>query len=172
MQSSNRLSVLGFLVHAAFFIVVGGQIALVFILEPAWDIPWLEWLGYGLWAASAILGWLPIIIFRKRGRVADGQSYVKTTRLVTDGLYAVVRHPQYLALILVGLAGVCFTPHWATIAGASVILIATYASMLSEDKNLLEKFGEEYREYMLRVPRANILWGLVKLIFSPRRPVK
>jgi protein-S-isoprenylcysteine O-methyltransferase Ste14 len=169
MSPFNHRSVWGILAHVAFLLVVGGQIALVFVLEPLWNVPWLRWAGYAMWACSAMLGWLPIIIFRRRGRVAEGQSYVKTTQLVTGGLYAVVRHPQYLALILIGLACACLVPHWATIAGAAVIFVATYASMLSEDSQLVEKFGDEYREYMHRVPRANLLWGLVKLAFRPSR---
>lgn len=162
-------SVKGVLAHLAFFLVVGGQIALVFILEPHWDIPWLRWAGYAMWLCSAVLGWLPIMLFRKKGGVAEGQSYVKTTRLVSDRLYSVVRHPQYLALILIGLACGCLTPHWATFAGAAVILAAAYAAMLFEEAWLVEQFGEEYREYMRRVPRANLLWGLMKLIFRPKR---
>jgi len=35
------------------------------------------------------------------GGVKEGESYVKTTRLVDESLYAVVRHPQYLGGILV-----------------------------------------------------------------------
>jgi len=164
----NHHSAKEVLAHLAFFLLVGGQITLVFILVPGWDILWLRCIGYGLWAASAVLGWLPIVILRVRGEVVKGESYVKTSRLVKDGLYGVVRHPQYLALILIGLACGCLTPHWATIAGAAVILVATYASMLSEDAQMVEKFGDEYREYMRLVPRANLLWGLMKLIFRPK----
>ncbi|HUT98748.1 MAG TPA: isoprenylcysteine carboxylmethyltransferase family protein [bacterium] len=172
MPPFDNRSPLRIFVHAAFFLVVGGQIALVFILEPHWNVSWLRWVGYAMWGLSVVLGWLPIFIFRRRGGVEKGESYTSTQRMVTTGLYAVVRHPQFLALILLGVAAALLTPHWATIAGAAVISVTIYIVMLSSDRRLVEKFGDEYRDYERRVPRANILWGLVKLIFGPRRPVK
>ncbi|MCK4594978.1 isoprenylcysteine carboxylmethyltransferase family protein [bacterium] len=165
-------SVGGVLAHLAFFLVIGGQIALVFILEPHWSITWLRWVGYAIWGLSAVLGWLPIFIFRRRGGVEKGESYTSTQRMVTTGLYAVVRHPQFLALILLGVAAALLTPHWATIVGAVVISVATYIVMLSSDRRLMEKFGNEYREYIRQVPRSNILWGILKHFFRHRQNVK
>ena len=40
------------------------------------------------------MGLLPIITFRRKGGVAKGESYIKTTVLVDTGIYAIVRHPQ------------------------------------------------------------------------------
>ena len=35
---------------------------------------------------------------------------------------------------------------------------------IEEDKDLIEKFGEEYIAYKRRVPGMNFIWGLVKLL--------
>ena len=48
------------------------------------------------WALGAVLLALPILGLRLKGRVAEGESYVETRALVETGIYAVVRHPQYL----------------------------------------------------------------------------
>ncbi len=74
-------------------------------------------------------------------------------RLVTDGLYALVRHPQYTGLFL-GLFGEGVV-HWPTIFSVAlfpVIVLAYYLLARSEEKKVLAQFGDEYRAYQRRVP--------------------
>jgi len=74
-------------------------------------------------------------------------------RLVTDGLYALVRHPQYTGLFL-GLFGEGVV-HWPTIfsfAFFPIIVLAYYLLARSEEKRVLAQFGDEYRAYQRRVP--------------------
>lgn len=75
------------------------------------------------------------------------------SRLVTDGLYALVRHPQYTGLFL-GLFGEGVV-HWPTIFSVAlfpVIVLAYYLLARSEEKKVLAQFGDEYRAYQQRVP--------------------
>ena len=73
-------------------------------------------------------------------------------RLVTTGIRAHVRHPVYLAHLCEMVAwsiGTGLTVCWALTAFA----IITGAVMITmEDKELENRFGEEYRQYRLRVP--------------------
>lgn len=74
-------------------------------------------------------------------------------RLVTDGLYAFVRHPQYSGLFL-GLFGEGFV-HWPTVFSITVLPLIVLAYVLlarREEKRVLEEFGDEYRIYQQRVP--------------------
>lgn len=74
-------------------------------------------------------------------------------RLVTDGLYALVRHPQYTGLFL-GLFGEGVV-HWPTVFSVAifpVIVLAYYLLARSEEKKVLSQFGDEYRAYQRRVP--------------------
>ena len=74
-------------------------------------------------------------------------------RLVTDGLYALVRHPQYTGLFL-GLFGEGVV-HWPTVFSVAifpVIVLAYYLLACSEEKKVLAQFGDEYRAYQRRVP--------------------
>lgn len=64
----------------------------------------LTYLGLVLWVAGMVLAWLPIFYFRRKAGVARGRSYVHTTRLVTTGVYSVVRHPQYLSFFVFAVA--------------------------------------------------------------------
>ncbi len=75
------------------------------------------------------------------------------SRLVTDGLYALVRHPQYTGLFL-GLFGEGVV-HWPTVFSVAifpVIVLAYYLLARSEEKKVLAQFGDEYRAYQRRVP--------------------
>jgi protein-S-isoprenylcysteine O-methyltransferase Ste14 len=42
--------------------------------------------------------------------------------------------------------------------------IFTYLGIMEEDKDLIEKFGEEYIAYKKRVPGMNFVSGIIKLL--------
>jgi len=80
--------------------------------------------------------------------------------LVIDGVYAVVRHPGYLALlaVLAGLAVVAAGPlgllALPPVAAAALLRIA------GEERILAGEFGEEYERY-----RARVTWRLVPWLY-------
>jgi protein-S-isoprenylcysteine O-methyltransferase Ste14 len=39
-----------------------------------------------------------------------------------------------------------------------------HSDITNEEKGLMIRFGEDYRGYMQRVPRFNIVWGIIKLL--------
>ena len=121
--------------------------------------------GWVFWAIGMVLVMAPIIQFPRRGGVPKGKSFVHTTQLVNTGIYAVVRHPQYLGGILaLFLTTFLLYPHWlfATlgIPGASLC----YWSAREEDKKLIKRFGNDYLTYMEKVPRVNLISGIWKLL--------
>ena len=122
----------------------------------------LEYAGIVLWALAAMLGILPIIEFKRKGGVKRGESYVKTTKLVDTGIYSVVRHPQYTAwpLLFVSLILLSQTIPMLLMGIAGTAL--GYYDTLKVDDGLLEKFGEEYADYMRRVPRMNFVLGMYR----------
>ena len=72
--------------------------------------------------------------------------------LVTTGLYSHVRHPQYLGIILGSIA---FLIQWPTIPILimfPILAIAYYRLSKKEEKEMVERFGEEYLQYQRRVP--------------------
>jgi protein-S-isoprenylcysteine O-methyltransferase Ste14 len=120
-------------------------------------------IGWIVWILSIFFGIMPIYMFRKKGGVAKKDSYMKTTILVDTGIYAIVRHGQYLAGILLSLSLILITQHWFNAICGIPIMILVYIEMFRADKDLIKKFGDEYKEYMRKVPRANFLWGIIKL---------
>ena len=140
------------------------QIVLAFILRRIGSEA-LEWAGWICLWTSAIFGMLPIITFRRNGGVSKGKSYIKTTVLVDTGIYAIVRHPQMGAawmLICIGL--MLITRHWSSIALGVPAMVLVYLDLLKADQSCTEKFGDAYRRYMERVPRVNLVAGIVRLL--------
>lgn len=140
------------------------QIVLAFFLHrPGFEA--LEWAGWICLWTSAIFGWLPIITFRRKGSVAKGQSYMKTTVLVDTGIYAIVRHPQNgVAWLLICLGVMLIAKHWSRVALGVPTMVLVYLDLLKADQRCIEKFGDAYRRYMERVPRVNFVAGIIRLV--------
>jgi protein-S-isoprenylcysteine O-methyltransferase Ste14 len=112
---------------------------------------------------------LPVYTLRRKGGVPQGESYVKTTRLVDTGIYAIARHPQQgAAWLLINLGVMLVAQHWliAVLGLASLPLV--YLDTLKTDQYEIEKFGEAYRHYMARVPRVNFVAGIFRLLVRGR----
>jgi protein-S-isoprenylcysteine O-methyltransferase Ste14 len=144
------------------------QYILAFFVYKLPGMPALQWLGWGIWGISLIFGIAPIFILRRKGGVAKGNSYVETTRLVDTNLYAIVRHPQYLGGILFSLALMLLAQHWLVILLGIVSMVLLYMDIQAADAEGIEKFGEEYRHYMQRVPQVNFLLGIWRFIRAKR----
>ncbi len=74
-------------------------------------------------------------------------------RLITTGVYAVIRHPRYVQLCL-GLWGSAFIANYlALYLAAALWLPGIYVIVRLEEKELRDRFGPAYDEYSRRVPR-------------------
>ena len=74
-------------------------------------------------------------------------------RLATEGVYALVRHPQYDAFVLVMLG---FLLQWPTLLTLAMfpVLVVMYARLSrSEEVEMERRFGDEWRRYASRTPR-------------------
>jgi len=135
----------------------------IYLLSGVSQIEILAYIGAGLYVFSGLVfGWLPVIEFRKEGRVKKGKSYIHTTRLVDTGIYSIVRHPQYVTFIMWAIAGVLLFQHWIIILLGIPIVPLTYFDLIRADKDAIEKFGDDYKTYMKKVPRANFLLGIIR----------
>jgi protein-S-isoprenylcysteine O-methyltransferase Ste14 len=60
------------------------------------------------------------------------------------------------------IAGMLLFQHWIIILLGAPIFPLTYIDLIKADKNAIEKFGEDYKAYMKKVPRANFLLGIIR----------
>lgn len=142
----------------------------IYLLSDVSQIEILAYFGVGLYVFSGIVfGWLPVIEFRKKGRVRKGRSYIHTTKLVDTGIYSIVRHPQFVTFILWAIAGMLLFQHWIVIILGIPIIPLTYIDLIRADKDAIEKFGDDYKTYMKKVPRANFLLGIIRLLQRRKR---
>jgi protein-S-isoprenylcysteine O-methyltransferase Ste14 len=79
-------------------------------------------------------------------------------RLVTRGVYRVVRHPMYTSFFVSGIGQALLLANW--VAGPTALLavaMLVWIRLPNEEAMMIEAFGDEYREYMRRtggiVPR-------------------
>ena len=155
----------GILVASALIIA---QYVLAFFVYKLPGLPALQWMGWGIWVLSGIFGIAPIFILRRRGGVAKGKSYVETTHLVDTGLYGIVRHPQYLAGMLFNLSMMLLAQHWLVILLGLISIGLIYVDIQAADREGINKFGDEYHEYMQRVPQTNFLLGMIRFLRKKR----
>lgn len=86
-----------------------------------------------------------------RGTVHHGDEEGLRQTLVTTGIYGMVRHPMYLAGILIFTFNPYITRNLLTVSVTADIYFVAGAFL--EEQRLIRRFGDEYRRYMKRVPR-------------------
>ena len=108
-------------------------------------------LGYGLAFTGIgifIQGWRQVYKARREGL------------LVTGGLYALVRHPQYTGLFIALFGeGVVHWPTLFSIGLFPVIVLAYVWLAHREEQQMQAQFGDAYRAYRHRVPMFIPRWG-------------
>jgi protein-S-isoprenylcysteine O-methyltransferase Ste14 len=113
---------------------------------------WLRWIGafLGLFAGPPLLFWT----FRSLGKnLTDTVVTRQEHTLVTHGPYRWVRHPFYDVVFLWGLSLSLLTANWLiALLGFSAFTMMVLRTRI-EEKKLIERFGEEYRTYMVRTGR-------------------
>ncbi len=131
---------------------------LVYLLNPNWmawskmGLPdWTRWLGVAL-GALCVPG-----IYWLFSSIGTGITPVSATRrehkLSTSGPYRWVRHPLYTIgssfIVSFGL----MADNWFIALMGILAFIAMAIRTPREEANLIEKFGDEYRDYMRRTGR-------------------
>ena len=93
-------------------------------------------------------------------------------RLVTDGIYRYLRHPQYLGLMLIIFGFNIMWPTALTLLMAPVLIVMYTRLARREDEELATFFGEAFLDYAART-RAFLPWGRGRAVpprGTPERP--
>jgi protein-S-isoprenylcysteine O-methyltransferase Ste14 len=117
----------------------------------------MRWIGVMLGAIGGTLRILPVFVLGRRfsGLVAIQREH----RLVTTGIYATIRHPSYLGLLMT-VAG------WALVfrSGVGLIIAVLFVPIIlgrirAEERLLASHFGAEYEAHRART------WHLVPGVY-------
>lgn len=92
-------------------------------------------------------------------------------RLATEGVYGLVRHPQYTGIMLAVFGQIIHWPTVITLLLFPVIIYAYVRLAKREESALRERFGEAYLAYRQRVPtffpRLQDWRGFLHALFFP-----
>jgi protein-S-isoprenylcysteine O-methyltransferase Ste14 len=80
------------------------------------------------------------------------QVHAANGGFVTDGIYVRVRHPQYSGLFLITIGMLVQWPTFLTLLMWPLLSLAYYRLALREEKEMIQRFGNEYEAYRDRVP--------------------
>jgi len=141
---------------------IGGLILwlspLVYLINPSWmawskiGLPdWVRWLGVGIGILCTLgVYWL----FSSIGSgITPTSATRKEHKLTTSGPYRWVRHPLYTVGSSMFIAFGMMADNWFIAALGVLAFIGMAIRTPKEEANLIEKFGDEYREYMKRTGR-------------------
>jgi protein-S-isoprenylcysteine O-methyltransferase Ste14 len=117
----------------------------------------VRWVGVALYALGGALRLAPVFVLGRRfsGLVAIQPGH----RLVTDGIYGVIRHPSYLGLFVNALGWGLAYRAGVGVAIAVMMLLVVLARIAAEERLLSESFGVEYDAYRART------WRLIPYIY-------
>ncbi len=116
-----------------------------------------------VWGLVMLLSWAAII----SGLVIMGKAWKQIHKangeLVTSGLYRLVRHPQYSGLFLIVLGMFIQWPTIITVAMWPILILMYYRLARREEREIENRFGEQYVTYRQRVP---MLWPRLVTVSS------
>jgi protein-S-isoprenylcysteine O-methyltransferase Ste14 len=119
------------------------------------------WNRFLLWSSQS----------RKKG-YALGEKGISKETLVESGMYAFVRHPEFLGHILIIFALIFIAQHYVSLIIGAMLIILLCLAMIEEEKRNIEKFGDAYKDYIKRVPRINLLAGVIRKMYFKKENEK
>jgi protein-S-isoprenylcysteine O-methyltransferase Ste14 len=106
-----------------------------------------------------ILIFLPIIIvvlwLALSGVKEVGLKVAETHRadkVITTGVYSIIRHPQYLGALLAHLAISILLSALYSLLLTPFMIVYLYLIAWKEEKELIREFGKDYEDYKAKVP--------------------
>lgn len=125
------------------------------LLEIEFGFNWiLTLIGFGCLALGVVLKWM----YRQQIMVSTllGLPEVSASReseLLTEGIYSRIRHPRYASLML-GISAFALYVNYLAAYGVVLTMVPIlYLTVRLEERELLQRFGDDYERYAEKVPR-------------------
>lgn len=108
----------------------------------------LQIISWILLGASILYAVWSLVLFFRHGEPRD--HFEDTTKIVETGIYKYIRHPMYASLLLLGTGTFLKSISLVTVILALVNLAALFLTCKIEEKEMIGRFGDEYKSYMKR----------------------
>jgi protein-S-isoprenylcysteine O-methyltransferase Ste14 len=115
----------------------------IWFFDPFSLLQIISWILLTLSAYIVIAGYL---MLKRKGN--PDTNFENTSILVKSGVYKYIRHPLYLSVFLLGTGVMIKDPQTVQIILGAINLIAIWITSLIEEREMITKFGEEYKDYM------------------------
>ena len=112
---------------------------------------WVRWIGVGGFALS--VAWLIWMFITLGPNLTDTVETRRNAYFVDNGPYRYVRNPMYSGILMLGASLGLALGTWLLPVAASVMFAILARRTRIEEMYLIERFGDQYRNYMLRVGR-------------------
>lgn len=126
---------------------------------------WATLLGYG--PGGAIVEMAIGYVFVVTGLLLVIKGWIRVyflrDELLTDGVYGIVRHPQYTGLFLAIFGQIVHWPTIPTLVLSPLIVWAYVHLARREEARLIEQFGDAYRKYQREVPMFIPRWRRLRV---------
>lgn len=111
--------------------------------EPFTGLHLLSWLLLIFSLYPVISGYL---LLKSKG--SPDSNFENTSILVSSGIYKHIRHPLYLSIFLFGMGVMLKKPGNLQLVLGFLVAVSVYITAKTEEGEMIEKFGDEYRDYM------------------------
>jgi protein-S-isoprenylcysteine O-methyltransferase Ste14 len=112
---------------------------------------WLRWIGVVTGVLCSLLMYWTLASLGKN--LTDTVVTRSEATLVTHGPYRWVRHPFYVTAALLMASVTVLTSNWLIGVSCVAVLALLAVRTPKEEQMLIERFGQEYRDYMARTGR-------------------
>ena len=124
----------------------------------SWSLIAIALLLYGVMTWLELQYWRHLSIATLIGVPELSTSRQPKGRLMQDGIYRMVRHPRYLSAGLGVVANALFINHAGLYLLILLLVPPGYLMLVFEGRELVDRFGEEYRAYQREVPQLIPRW--------------
>jgi len=109
-------------------------------------LSWYQILSWIFLTGSIYPGITGYLLLKRHGK--SEKSFENTTKLVKAGIYRFIRHPLYCSLLLLGTGIMFKQPVLPQVVIGIINITAIYITARIEEKEMTERFGENYILYM------------------------
>ena len=121
--------------------------------------PWAPW---EFWVAALVTAVGMLFSVWARVHLGGNWSGIVTIKhaheLITNGPYAIVRHPIYTGLLVAFVGSAMARGEWRGLLAVLIAWTALWRKLRLEERWMAEYFGTQYEDYCRRVPALVPFW--------------